>query len=111
MVTSVHEDVKLTVRVQDAGAGLMVSAFGELDCSNAKTLEAELGRAIDGDASGVILDLGGVEVIDSTGLRSVLRMANHSLRTGGRLRILRGSAPLERAIAWGGLERLLPLAA
>ena len=108
MATSAHEGVKLELRVQDAGDGLLISASGELDRSVAKMFEAELERAIEGDASGVILDLGGVEVIDSTGVRSVLRVANHA-RNGGRLRMLRGSAPLERAIEWGGLERLLPL--
>ena len=108
MATSAHEGVKLELRVQDAGDGLLITASGELDRSAAKMFEAELQRAIEGDASGVILDLGGVEVIDSTGLRSVLRVANHS-RRNGRLRVLRGSPPLERAIEWGGLERLLPL--
>jgi anti-anti-sigma factor len=109
MATSAHEGVKLELRVQDAGDGLLISTSGELDRSAAKMFEAELQRPIEGDASGVILDLGGIEVIDSTGLRSALRVANHSRRNGDRLRTLRGSPPLERAIEWGGLEHLLPL--
>ncbi len=104
----IREDVGLTVRVEQGGEALVVRAFGELDLSNAKTLEAELRRAIAGDASGVILDLGGVSFLDSAGLRVVLMMAKQSLRNGGRLRLLRGSAPLEHVIEGSGTRHLLP---
>ena len=92
-----REDVKLTVRVEQDGEALVVRAFGELNLSNAKTLEAELRRAIAGDASEVILDLGGVRFIDSAALRVLLLMAKQSLRNGGRLRLLRATTPEERS--------------
>ena len=104
------EDGQLTVRVEHDGEALVVSAFGELNLSNAKTLEAELRRAIGGDASAVVLDLSAVTFIDSAGLRVLLLMAKQSLRNGGRLRLLRGSAPVEQAIEVAGAEDLLPLA-
>jgi stage II sporulation protein AA (anti-sigma F factor antagonist) len=104
----IREDVGLTVRVEQDGEALVVSAYGKLDLANFKTLDAELRKAIAGDASEVILDLGGVSFIDSAGLRVVLLMASHSLRNGGRLRLLRGSGPLERAIQGSGVEHLLP---
>ena len=99
----------LTVQVEQAGDALMVWASGELTGSTAERFEAELRQAIDKDASTVVLDLGAVGFIDSTGLRSVLRIANHSLRDGGRLRMRNASPPVQEAIAWGGLERKLPL--
>ena len=106
---SIREDVGLTVRVEQDGDALVISASGELNLTNVKTLDAELRMAIAGDASAVILDLGAVSFIDSAGLRVVLLMAKHSLRNGGRLRLVRGSAPLERAIQGGGVEEhLLP---
>jgi anti-anti-sigma factor len=104
----IREDGGLTVRVEQDGEALVVSAFGDLDLLNAKTLEAELRRAIAGDASGVILDLGGVSFLDSAGLRVVLLMARQSLRNGGRLRLLRGSASVERVINGSGVRQLLP---
>ncbi|MEK6272669.1 MAG: STAS domain-containing protein [Actinomycetota bacterium] len=91
-----REDVQLTVRVEQDGEALVVRAFGELNLSNAKPLEAELRRAIAGDASEVILDLGGVRFIDSAALRVLLLMAKQSLRNGGRLRLLRATTPEER---------------
>lgn len=104
----IREDVGLTVRVEQDGEALVVSAFGRLDLANFKTLQAELQRAIAGDASGVTLDLGAVSFIDSAGLQAVLLMARQSLLNAGRLRLLRVSAPLERAITGSGAGRLLP---
>jgi anti-sigma B factor antagonist len=102
-------DGSLTVHVEQAGDALMLRASGELSRSTAESFEAELRQAIDDDASTVVLDLSGVGFIDATGLRSVLRIANHSLRNGGRLRMQNASAPVHQAVEWGGLERLLPL--
>ena len=93
----VLEDLKLTVRVEQDGEALVVRAFGELNLSNAKTLDAELRRGIGGDASEVILDLGGVRFIDSAALRGLLLMAKQSLRNGGRLRLMRATTPQERS--------------
>jgi anti-anti-sigma factor len=98
----------LTVRVEQDGDALVVSAMGELDLVNASTLEAALRKAIAGDASAVILDLGSVTFVDSAGLRVVLLMAKHSLRNGGRLRLLRGSASVERVINGSDVRHLLP---
>ena len=102
-----RQDGPLTVRMEQAGDTLTVRAIGELSRSTAETFEAELRLAISGDASTVVLDLGGVGLIDSTGLRSVVRIANQSLRAGGRLRMRRASAPVQQALEWGGLEHLL----
>ncbi len=103
-----RQDGPLTILVEHAGDALMVRATGELNRSTAETFEAELRLVISGDAETVELDLGGVGLIDSTGLRSVLRIGNHSLRAGGRLRVSHVSAPVQEAIEGGGLERLLP---
>ena len=105
-----REDGQLTVHVEPDGEELLVRAFGELDLSNARTLEVELRRALGADGPGVILDLSGLSFIDSTGLRVLLLMAKQSSRNGDGLCILRGSEAVERAIEVAGVEDLLPLA-
>ena len=104
-----RQDGPLTIRTEQAGDVLVVRVFGELGRSTAETFEFELRMAISGEASTVVLDLAGLGSIDSTGLRSVVRIANQSLRAGGRLRMSRASAPVQQVLKWGGLERLLPL--
>jgi len=104
-----RQDGPLTIRTEQAGDALVVRVFGELGRSTAETFEFELRLAISGDASTVVLDLGGLGSIDSTGLRSVVRIANQSLRAGGRLRMQRPLPSVQRALEGGGLEHLLPL--
>jgi anti-sigma B factor antagonist len=104
-----RNDGPLILRVEQAGNALMVRASGELSRSTVERFEAELRQGIDGEVSTVVLDLSGVGFIDSTGLRSMLRIANHSLRDGGRLLVQNASPPVKEAIEWGGMGRLLPL--
>lgn len=60
--------------VTDDGGVLVVAVTGEVDLSNATDLEAELGTALDGAASAVI-DLAGLDYLDSSGTRSLHRLA------------------------------------
>ena len=103
-----RQDGPLTIRMEQAGDVLVVRVFGELGRSTAETFEFELRVAISGDASTVVLDLGGLGSIDSTGLRSVVRIANQSLRAGRRLRMRRPPASVREALEGSGLEHLLP---
>jgi anti-sigma B factor antagonist len=103
-----RRDGPLTVQVEQVGDALTVRAIGDLTRSTSQMFEAELRLVISGGAAAVDLDLGGVEVIDSTGLRSMVGMEDLSRRAGGRLRVRYVSAPVQRAVRRGGLERLLP---
>jgi anti-sigma B factor antagonist len=55
------------------GDGVTLEVSGEVDLSNAAELEAALDDAFAAAAGRLIVDLGGLEFIDSTGLRSLLR--------------------------------------
>jgi anti-sigma B factor antagonist len=46
---------------------------GEVDMSNAQQLEEALAAALEATDERLVVDLGGLEFIDSTGLRSLLR--------------------------------------
>src|SRR3954454_14941694 len=105
----VHEDPGLSVRAEQDGETLVVSASGQLDSSNAQTLERELRLAIASDIPELLLDLGGLSFIDSAGLRVLAVIARLSRRNGERLRMLPGSPPVELAIEASGVERSLPL--
>jgi anti-anti-sigma factor len=104
-----RQDGPLTIRMEQAGDVLTARAIGELGRSTAETFEAELRLAISGDASTVVLDLGDVRLIDSMGPRSVVRIANQSLRARARLRIRRPPTSVRQALEGGRLEHLLPL--
>jgi anti-anti-sigma factor len=99
---------ELLIDVEHDGESLVIRPVGELDISSTQTLDAELRGAINDHASEVILDLGGLSFIDTTGIRLLLLATAHSQANGDRLRMLRGSAPVERVIQLTGLDGSLP---
>jgi anti-sigma B factor antagonist len=98
----------LTLKVDEDGQVVVVRPLGELDISTTPMLDAELKKAMDGGASRVTLDLSGVTFIDSTGLRLLIFATARSHGNGDRLRMLRGSAPVERMLEVTGLDHSLP---
>ncbi|MFL5832821.1 MAG: STAS domain-containing protein [Solirubrobacterales bacterium] len=66
-------DGLLTVSRTDEGAFVRVALAGELDLSNVPTLEATLDGAIRSGKK-VLVDLGRLEFLDSTGLALIVRM-------------------------------------
>jgi anti-sigma B factor antagonist len=100
----------LGVELEREGERVVVRAWGELDLSSAKEFEAKLRQAIRASSFGVILDLGAVTFIDSTGLRVLISAATLSHASRRELIVLRGSAQVLQAIETSGVEDLLPLA-
>jgi anti-anti-sigma factor len=106
---SVRKKGLLTVRIDQDVRPLSVRASGEIDISNARFLEEELRRAFSVDAPLILLDLGQVDLIDSTGLRVLLWAAEHSHENGNRLRIRNGSAAVRKVVEASGVGRLLAM--
>jgi anti-anti-sigma factor len=98
----------LSVEVTRDSGALVIRPIGELDIWTTQMLDAELRKAIATDAREVFLDLGGLSFIDSTGVRLLVLAATSSCRNGSRLRMLRGSAPVDRVLQVSGLDHSLP---
>jgi anti-sigma B factor antagonist len=81
-----------------------IAVCGELDLATAPALERELQDAQAAGARVIVLDLGGVEFIDSTGLRVIITAHR---RAGAQLLILNCSKRMQRPFELCGLiERL-----
>jgi anti-anti-sigma factor len=101
----------LAVSVHRDGNGLVVRASGELDMATTDALENDLLRAFESHAGSIVLDLGGITFIDSTGLRLLLWAANRSHESRDRLRIDCGGSGVRRMLELTNLDRSLPLGA
>jgi anti-sigma B factor antagonist len=75
----------------------LIALSGELDLSGAPALDDEIGRLAAADGvQRVVLDLRGLEFLDSSGLRSVA-MADRRLGSAGRgLVLVRGGETVQR---------------
>ena len=94
----------VSVDVRHDGDTAVVEVIGELDLA----AEPVFARATDGlIAATVVLDLGGVTFMDSTGLRLVLETDAHVREHDGRCVVVRGSGSVHRLIEQGLLASRL----
>ena len=92
---------------REAGGVLTLRPTGELDIATAARLERAL---LDGREPGdeVVLDLGALEFIDSTGLRVIVRGVEAARRDGWELRLRPGPPPVQRVFEIAGVLGALP---
>src|SRR4051812_14592177 len=95
---------QLTLRFSRDGGAVVIDVAGELDCSTAGALRERLVDVIDGQGSvSVIVGLGGMTFIDSTGI-GVLVGANRRLRArGGSLSLLNPTSSVNKVLKLTGL--------
>jgi anti-anti-sigma factor len=87
----------LTFETTRNGAVAVIAASGELDLSGAQVLESELERLqADPDLGTVVLDLRGLEFMDSSGLRLVVLADMRAREAGRRLVLVRGPETVHR---------------
>lgn len=103
--TTVSADARVTVARYSGTA--VVHIQGELEAATAPALRAELAEAV-GEPT-VLLDLTGVEAIDSVGLGSLLGTIRRIHEHGGRVAVF-GGPVATRVLRAAGVDRLVFLA-
>lgn len=94
---------------QTGPAVTVVHLRGEIDVSTSGRLRDQLSRVIASGGTHLVLDLGGVSFIDSTGL-SVLAGLHRSLRTiGGSVVLAAVNQRVRRVLRTSGLTRLFAI--
>jgi anti-anti-sigma factor len=98
----------LAVRSKRAGDAHVIELIGELDLDGAPRLEEELKAVEASDAESIVVDLGELEFIDSTGIRLLVMAAERC--TEGRFSLLRGPRQVHRVFEITDLADRLPFA-
>jgi len=87
----------LSVSAHSPSAGTtVVVAVGDVDLASADYLRGELLPAIERGTT--VLDLGGVEFCDSSGLRVIMEMDRKARGTGASFRVAAPTAPVARLL-------------
>jgi anti-sigma B factor antagonist len=90
------------------GPALLVQVFGELDLSTAFRLNEELDSVQAGDAEQVLLDLSGLDFMDSAGVRVLVAATTRFDAEPRRLHMFRGGPAIDRTLNTLGLQSYLP---
>lgn len=101
-------DGALKLRVARYGETCLIHLVGELDLANAESLERELDAALNDGAGQVVIDMGDLSFIDSTGIALLVTALSRGGEEG-RVRFLRSRATaVTRVLQLTGVEERLP---
>lgn len=100
--------LRLNTRVRGDRYTIVLS--GELDVASAPMLEDALTEASQSGAHELVLDMGGIEFMDSTGLRAIMRGKTLCEQCGCDYHLTPAQRPVEQTLQTTGMRRLLGLA-
>ena len=88
--------------------GILVALAGDVDLATAPVVDDELRRAEESESL-ILLDLGAVSFMDSTGLRTVISADQRLRERGGSLRILHVPSQVTRLFDLVGISQHLTI--
>lgn len=100
----------MTVGVEDLEGWALVRVSGDVDVATAPRLREQLIGIISGGQPRLVLDLDGVDFLDSTGLGVVVSVLKRTRTHGGDLRLVCTRSSVRRIFELTGLDLAMPLA-
>ena len=97
------------VTISEQGDSVHVSLQGELDISSAPRLQDDLARVEAGEPATIVLDLSGLDFMDSTGLRLLIGADSRARNAGRRLILIRGNEMVQRVLRVTRLDERLEI--
>jgi anti-anti-sigma factor len=95
-----------TCRVKQERNHVVVAPRGELDMATVGAVEQELRRLRKTEAGTIVLDLGGLTFMDSTGLHLVARWTAEASRDGFDFELAPGPPAVQRVFELSGMTDL-----
>jgi anti-sigma B factor antagonist len=97
------------LEVRSAGRATIIGMSGELDLASSPALQEELDRVAASDSEMLIIDLRGLDFMDSTGLSVLVRAHQRAEEQGRRLAMVRGPQQVQRLLSLTGVADRLTL--
>jgi anti-sigma B factor antagonist len=97
------------VDTQITGRAVTLVLTGELDLMSSPILDEALERAYESNPELILVDLRGLEFMDSTGLHQLVSAQQRATRLGRRFAVVRGAEPVQRLFDLTGIAELLTM--
>jgi anti-sigma B factor antagonist len=101
------EQMQLRTEVVDIAGWTVVSVFGEVDVATAPELKERLTGLVNEGRVKLVLDLSGVDFLDSTGLGMIVSALKRARTHGGDLSIVCTESRITRLFEITGLDKAL----
>jgi anti-sigma B factor antagonist len=100
------EPAGMVVRALREGNAFQFSLYGELGLASVRVLERRIQMAQSSRAERIVLDLSGLEFIDSAGLHALVRVQENLREAGKDLALLRGPRAVQQVFELNDAARL-----
>ena len=97
-----------TCQVSREGGLAIVAPRGELDMATVGVVEAEMKQLRRAGVGSIVLDLGGLTFMDSSGLHLVVRWTNEASKDGFAFELEPGPPTVQRIFELAAIEKALP---
>lgn len=101
--------MELRTEVSEIAGWTIVSIYGELDVATAPALRERLIALVGEGSHKLILDLEGVDFLDSTGLGTIISALKRVRTHGGDMRLVSTQPRIQRLFDITGLDKAVPL--
>ncbi len=98
-----HPSNRLKLECSVDTVAVVLRVHGEIDLETTPAFDAEILRIIEAQPERVLIDLSGVEFIDSTGLSALIRADQGAAANGQQLSLRGGSSQVRRLFELTGL--------
>jgi anti-sigma B factor antagonist len=107
-VTTRKESALEVTTIVDGNGTALLALTGALDIATTDSLERMVLDALEG-CDGVLLDLAGVTVCDSTGLGALVRLHRRAQAAGQALKLTHPRAHVADLLAMTGINKVIPV--
>jgi anti-sigma B factor antagonist len=101
--------MQLRTEVTELAGWTVVSAYGELDVATSPELRELFVKLVADGSVRLVLDLDGVDFLDSTGLGTIVSTLKRARTHGGDLRLVCTQSRITRMFEITGLDKAVPL--
>lgn len=101
--------MELRTDVSTLGGWTVVTIHGELDVASAPTLRERLIGMVSEGSTHMVLDLEGLDFLDSTGLGAIISALKRARTNGGDVRLVCTQTRIRRLFEITGLDKAFPL--
>jgi anti-sigma B factor antagonist len=105
----VSDAMQLRTDVSSLDGWTVVTVYGELDVASAPTLRERLIDLVSGGSHLLVLDLEGLDFLDSTGLGAIISALKRARTNGGDLRLVCTQSRIRRLFEITALDKAFPL--
>lgn len=98
--------MELSVTGSDAAGATVLGVAGEVDVDSGPVLQARIAGLLNSGRHRLVVDLGGVDFLDSTGLAALVAGLNRARELGGSLTLACPQERLVRRLRLTGLDQV-----